>query len=100
MKSIWSVSSGSDAIIRELLPMLRSLARSLWPPVDPVLVDAGREGEPATAGSPSRPASTRTGSTGGQRLRARERSIGRSSRMIASDPDETDQIDFMVYAPD
>src|SRR5262249_23685780 len=29
--------------------MLRSIKRSLWPPVDPALVDAGREGEPAVA---------------------------------------------------
>ena len=29
--------------------MLRTIQRGLWPPVDPALVDAGREGELAVA---------------------------------------------------
>jgi hypothetical protein len=40
---------GADAIIRPIPSMFRQVRRGLWPPVDPSLVDAGREGELAIA---------------------------------------------------
>src|SRR5438034_3544154 len=49
MYGIWSVSWWPDAIIRAIPSMLRRMRRGLWPPVDPALVDAGREGELAVA---------------------------------------------------
>src|SRR6185503_10004200 len=39
----------ADAIIRSIPSMIRRFRRMLWPPVDPALVDAGREGELAVA---------------------------------------------------
>ena len=39
----------ADAIIRPTPPILRTIQRVLWPPVDPALVDAGRDGELAVA---------------------------------------------------